>query len=62
MTERKRDYKGNVIGISNANTILDTRYNEVKFEDGDVTELTANTVAESMCAMCDENSDHILFQ
>ena len=25
-----------------------------------VTELTANTIAESMYAMCDENGDHIL--
>ena len=58
--ERKRDHGGNVIGRSNANPILDTREYEVKFEDGDVTELTANVIAESMYAMCDENSDHIL--
>ena len=32
----------------------------VKFEDGDFTELTANAIAESMYAMCDENGDHIL--
>ena len=32
----------------------------MKFEDGDVTELTANAISESMYAMCDENSDHIL--
>ena len=32
----------------------------MKFEDGDVTELTANAIAESMYAMCDENGDHIL--
>ena len=32
----------------------------MKFEDGDVTELTANVIAESMYAMCDENGDHIL--
>ena len=32
----------------------------MKFEDGDVTKLTANAIAESMYAMCDENSDHIL--
>ena len=36
VTERKRDHKGNVIGRSNANPILDTREYEVKFEDGDV--------------------------
>ena len=54
VTERKRDHKGNVIGRSNANPILDTREYEVKFEDGDVTELTANVIYESMYAMCDE--------
>ena len=32
----------------------------MKFEDGDVTELTANAIAESMYAMCDENGDHTL--
>ena len=60
VTERKRDHKGNVIGISNANPILDTREYEVKFEDGDVTALTANAISESIYAMCNENGDHIL--
>ena len=32
----------------------------MKFEDGDVTKLTANAIAESMYAMCDEKGDHIL--
>ena len=32
----------------------------MKFEDGNVTKLTANAIAESMYAMCDENGDHIL--
>ena len=60
VTERKRDHEGNVIGRSNANLILDTREYEVKFEDGDVTKLTANAISESMYAMCDENGNHIL--
>ena len=60
VTERKRDHKGNAIGISNANPIFDNREYKVKFEDGDVTELTANAIAESMYAMCDKNGDHIL--
>ena len=33
--ERKHDHKGNFIGRSNANPILDTREYEVNFEDGD---------------------------
>ena len=60
VTEHKRDHEGNVVGRSNANSILDTQIYEVKFEDGGVTELTANAIAESMYAMCDENGDHIL--
>ena len=60
VTERKRDHKGNVIGISNSSPIFDTLEYEVKFEDGDVTELTANSIAESMYDMCDENGDNIL--
>ena len=60
VTERKRDHKGNVIGGSNANPILDTQEYKVTFEDGDVTELTANLIAESMYAMCDKNGHHIL--
>ena len=45
VTERKRDHKGNVSGRSNANPILDTREYKIKFEDGDVTKLTANTIS-----------------
>ena len=60
VTERKRDHKGNVIGRSNVNPILDTREYEETFEDEDVTELTSNAIAELMYAMCDENGDHIL--
>ena len=32
----------------------------MKFEYGDVAELTANAIAELMYAMCDKNGDHIL--
>ena len=32
----------------------------MKFEDGDVTKMTANLIAESMYAMCDENGNNIL--
>ena len=60
VTERKREHEGIAIGIYNAIPILDTREYEVKFEDGDVTELTANAIAESMYAMCNENGVHIL--
>ena len=60
MTERKRDHEGNVIGRSNANPILDTREYKVKFEGGDVTELTANAISDSIYATCKKNGNHIL--
>ena len=50
VTECKCDHEGNFIGRSNTNTILDSLEYEVKFEDGDVTDLTANVIAESMYA------------
>ena len=51
VTERKHDHEGNVIRRSNANPTLENREYEVKFEDGDVTKLTANAISESMYAM-----------
>ena len=60
VTERKCDHEGNVIGRSNANPILDTREYGMKFEDGDVTKLTANAISESMYSKCDKKGDHIL--
>ena len=53
VTARKRDAYGNPKGRANDNPILDTREYTVTFEDGDVTELTANLIAESMYAECD---------
>ena len=50
----KRDAEGNPIGRANNNPILDTRQYEVQFADGEVTELTANAIAEAMFAQCDE--------
>ena len=57
---RKRDTDGNPIGRAHSNPILDTREYMVEFEDGDVSELTANVIAQSMYEMCDENGDHVL--
>ena len=60
VTARKRDHEGNTVSRANGNPILDSREYEVEFEDSGVSELTANVIAESMYAMCDENGDHIL--
>ena len=40
-------------GRANSNPILDTRKYTVTFDDGDVTNLTANLIAKSMYAQCD---------
>jgi len=60
ITERTHDHKGNVISRANDNPSLDSREYKVEFDDGGVSELTANVIAESMYAMCDENGDYIL--
>ncbi len=59
---QKRDARGDPIGNANTNPILDSRMYHVEFEDGDMCELTANVIAESMYASCDEDSNkYILF-
>ena len=57
---RKRDAKGNPIGQANDNTILDLRVCPVEFDDGDVSELTANVITESRYALCDNNGNEYL--
>ena len=57
VTARKRDADGNPKGRANDNPILDTREYTVTFDDGDVTELTANLIAESMYAQCDPDGN-----
>jgi len=42
VTARKRDVGGNPKGRANVTPILDTREYTVTFDDGDVTDLTAN--------------------
>lgn len=60
MIGRKQDADGNPVGRANSNPILDTRHYEVEFQDGGVTELTANVIAESMYASCDEEGNEFL--
>ena len=62
VVRRKRDAEGNPIGRANNNPILDTHQYEVQFADGEVTELTANAIAEAMFAQCDEDgNEYVLF-
>jgi hypothetical protein len=53
VTVQKRDGDSNLKGRANPNPILDTREYTVTFDDGDMTDLTANLIAESMYAQCD---------
>ena len=48
------------MGCENDNPIRDTRQYVVKFESGEVTELTANVIAQSMYSMCDEDGYQVL--
>ena len=57
VTGRKRDVDGNPIGTAHENPILDTHDYVATFDDGDVTELTANLIAESMYAQCDPDGN-----
>ena len=57
VTARKRDADGNPKGRANSKPILDSREYTVTFDDGDVTDLTANLIAESMYAQCDPNGN-----
>ena len=45
------------IGRSNQNPFLDIHPYEVEFTGGEITELTANIIAELMCAQCDDDSN-----
>ena len=51
--ERVRDEDGIPVGTANANPLLDTRSYIVDFPDGEVSEYTANLIAEGMVAQCD---------
>ena len=51
--KRRRGEHGQLQGTRNENPILDTRTYEVEFPDGEVSEYTANVIAENMWAQCD---------
>jgi hypothetical protein len=57
----KRDADGNTVGWANERPILDTWTYDVEFNDGTITELTANKIAECMYAQCDpEGNQYVL--
>ncbi len=50
---RKHDADGNTVGQAYDQLIFDTRTYDIEFNDGTITELTANKIAECMYAQCD---------
>ena len=56
----KRDTDSNPTGRANANPILDTRVYNIEFDEGDVTELTANMIAQAMYAQCDPDGNQYM--
>ena len=58
--EKKRDTKGNIMGRANDNPIRDNRQYVVKFDSGEVTELTANVFSQSIYSMCDKDDYQVL--
>ena len=57
--ERARNSDGELTGDANDNPFLDTRSYVVEFPDGDVSEYTANLIAESMIAQTDESGHDV---
>ena len=60
VVRRKRDHEGKTKGRARVDPRLDTREFLVEFENGEVDELTANRIAQSITAMCDEEGRQIL--
>ena len=53
VVKRSRGHDGRLIGRAHANPLFDTREYEIRYTDGTVDTLTANTIAENMFARID---------
>jgi hypothetical protein len=60
VVQQKRDADGIPTGKASSNPVLDTRTYEVEFDNGDVTEFTANMIAQAMYAQCDIDGNQYL--
>ena len=59
----KRNVDNNLTGGAHANPILDTQEYQVDFVNGEVSEMTANVIAESIYASCIyEGNEYILME
>ena len=52
---RKRDAKGDPIGVANPNPILDSRIYELQLPDGRLEEYSVNTIAENLISQLDDD-------
>ena len=59
VVERARNDDGQYEGEANDNPLLDTRKYIVEFPNGELSEYTANVIAESMIAQCDEAGNDV---
>ena len=63
VVKRLRDKDGPPIGTAHDNPILDSRIDEVEFQDGYKASLAANAITENLFAQIDdEGNRHVLFQ
>ena len=60
VTKHVRDNDGNLMGHSTPKPILDSRHYVVEFEEGTETELTANTITQSIYAQYDPDGNQYL--
>ena len=60
MISWKHNADGNLIGRFKKNPILETHLYEVEFPGGEMTELVANIIAESIYTQCDVNGNEYL--
>ena len=60
VVKRARTDDGKPIGTAHSNPILDTRAYEIEFADGTQDKVTANIIAENMCAQIDDEGNSCL--
>jgi hypothetical protein len=60
VSSRKRYGDGNLIGMANANPIIDIRMFVVEFPDGLEDKYSANIIAENLLSMCDSEGNQFL--
>jgi hypothetical protein len=59
LVDCKLDPKGNPIGTSNANPLMDTQVYEVSFLDGSTAAYAANVIAENTYAQVDDEGNQL---